>query len=355
MKLATSTCTSMRLGLHALTAPVRLVPRAFTAPVRLVSHAASSSPPPQHFDESTMPSPVDGAPGRSHCFIAKGWSQGRGMYGGVLLAQVARAAQQQLHMNLPSIERHAGLKAPSQAARTNCLTLPRCASCVPPTRRLRSINMSFLAPVLPGEVLLTTSILRSGSAVSHVRVELYQGDESDLCATAELTFGSGRAGVAQPAPPRPATALPHDCLPMKAFGGFTDHLEHRWTGTDAMLSGAARPVVQGWVRPRLPATVDAGLVVAMLDSFPPPVWCAVNQRCPAASLQLHMQLVRDDVPDTAAAPAHPWFFYESHATLIGGGYSDIQGRLWLEDGTFLGLVTQCVVDFSDRTLLASRL
>ena len=310
----------MRLGLHALAAPVRLVPRAFTAPVRLVSHAASSSPPPLHFDESTMPSPVDGAPGRSHCFIAKGWSQGRGMYGGVLLAQVARAAQQRL----------------------------------PPTRRLRSINMSFLAPVLPGEVLLTTSILRSGSAVSHVRVEFYQGDdESDLCATAELTFGSGRAGVAQPAPPRPATALPHDCLPMKAFGGFTDHLEHRWTGTDAMLSGAARPVVQGWVRPRLPATVDAGLVVAMLDSFPPPVWCAVNQRCPAASLQLHMQLVRDDVPDTAAASAHPWFFYESHATLIGGGYSDLQGRLWLEDGTFLGLVTQCVVDFSDRTLPAS--
>ena len=322
MKLATSTCTSMRLGLHALTAPVRLVPRAFTAPVRLVSHAASSSPPPQHFDESTMPSPVDGAPGRSRCSIAKGWSQGRGMYGGVLLAQVARAAQQQL----------------------------------PPTRRLRSINMSFLAPVLPGEVLLTTSILRSGSAVSHVRVELYQGDdESDLCATAELTFGSGRAGVAQPAPPRPATALPHDCLPMKAFGGFTDHLEHRWTGTDAMLSGAARPVVQGWVRPRLPATVDAGLVIAMLDSFPPPAWCAVNQRCPAASLQLHMQLVRDDVPDTAAASAHPWFFYESHATLIGGGYSDLQGRLWLEDGTFLGLVTQCIVDFSDRTLPASRL
>ena len=290
---------------------VRLVPRVLTASL---SHAASrGSPPPLHFDESTTP--VESTPGRSHCSIAKGWSQGRGMYGGVLLAQVARAAQQRL----------------------------------PSTRRLRSINMSFLAPVLPGEVLLTTSILRSGSAVSHVRVELYQGDESDLCATAELTFGSGRAGVAQPAPPRPATALPHDCLPMKAFGGFTDHLEHRWTGTDAMLSGAARPVVQGWVRPRLPATVDAGLVVAMLDSFPPPVWCAVEKRCPAASLQLHVQLVRD-VPDTAAAPAHPWFFYESHATLIGGGYSDIQGRLWLEDGTFLGLVTQCVVDFSDRTL-----
>lgn len=305
MKLASSTCTRVPLG-----------PRALTAPVRLVSRAASSSPPPLHFDESTTPRFVDSTPGRSHCSIAKGWSQGRGMYGGVLLAQVARTAQQ----------------------------------CLPPTRRLRSINMSFLAPVLPGEVLLTTSILRSGSAVSHVRVELYQDDESGLCATAELTFGSGRAGVAQPAPPRPATALPHDCLPMKAFGGFTDHLEHRWTGTDAMLSGAARPVVQGWVRPRLPATVDAGLVVAMLDSFPPPVWCAITKRCPAASLQLHMQLVRDVVPDTAAAPAHPWFFYESHATLIGGGYSDIQGRLWLEDGTFLGLVTQCVVDFSDRTL-----
>lgn len=306
MKLAARTC-----------APVRLGPRAFTAPMRLVSLAASSRPPPLHFDESTTPSPVDSTSGRSHCSIAKGWSQGRGVYGGVLLAQVARAAQQRLSE--------------------------------PPTRRLRSINMSFLAPVSPGEVLLTTSILRSGSAVSHVRVELRQGGESDLCATAELTFGSGRAGVAQPAPPRPATALPHECLPMKAFGGFTDHLEHRWTGTDALLSGAARPVVQGWVRPRLPATVDAGLVVAMLDSFPPPVWCAVSKRCPAASLQLHIQLARDDVPHMPAAPAHPWFFYESHATLIGGGYSDIQGRLWLEDGTFLGLVTQCVVDFSDRT------
>ena len=66
------------------------------------------------------------------------------MYGGVLLAQVARAAQQRL-------------RDVSDAAE-------------PPTRRLRSINMSFLAPVSPGEVLLTASILRSGSAVSHVRV-----------------------------------------------------------------------------------------------------------------------------------------------------------------------------------------
>ena len=308
---------------------MRLGPRAFTAPIRLVSQAASSRPP-LHFDESTTPSPVDSTSGRSHCSIADGWSQGRGMYGGVLLAQVARAAQQRLRDVSDADE--------------------------PPTRRLRSINMSFLAPVSPGEVSLTTSILRSGSAVSHVRVELRQGGESsgesELRATAELTFGSGRAGVAQPAPPRPATALPLECLPMKAFGGFTDHLEHRWTGTDALLSGAARPVVQGWVRPRLPATVDAGLVVAMLDSFPPPVWCAVSRRCPAASLQLHMQLARDAVPHTPAAPAHPWFFYESRATLIGGGYSDIQGRLWLEDGTFLGLVTQCVVDFSERTLPA---
>ena len=173
------------------------------APLRrwLVSQAASirrlctstppppgliSRPPPLHFDESTTPSPVDSTSGRSRCSIAKGWSQGRGVYGGVLLAQVARAAQQRL-------------RDVSDAAE-------------PPTRRLRSINMSFLAPVSPGEVLLTASILRSGSAVSHVRVELHQGGEAPLSRTggadfrlamrdsgAHFRLGPGRRGTARSA------------------------------------------------------------------------------------------------------------------------------------------------------------
>ena len=70
------------------------------------------------------------------------------MYGGVLLAQVARAAQQRL-------------RDVSDAAA--------------PTRRLRSINMSFLAPVSLRKLM----VIGGGSDVAHPsRVKVYVGQEN---------------------------------------------------------------------------------------------------------------------------------------------------------------------------------
>ena len=67
---------------------------------------------------------------------------------------------------------------------------------------------------------------------------------------------------------------------------------------------------------------------------------------PVASVTTHMQLLRDP----ASLPGeHPWYLYESTATHMGDGHSDIQGRLWHEDGGLCGLITQHIADFSSST------
>ena len=92
-----------------------------------------------------------------------------------------------------------------------------------------------------------------------------------------------------------------------------------------------------------PTRKDHGLLVALLDAPPPPIFASMSRPCPAASVTTHMQLVADP----ASLPGErPWFVYESKATYMGSGHSDIVGRLWCEDGTYVGSIALHIADFS---------
>ena len=91
---------------------------------------------------------------------------------------------------------------------------------------------------------------------------------------------------------------------------------------------------------------EAAHLVALLDAAPPPVWTALTAPAPAASAMLHLQVTCDPA---GLVGERPWFLYESYASHMGGGHSDIQARLWAEDGTLCGVATQHIVDFTSST------
>ena len=110
------------------------------------------------------------------------WTQGRAIYGGLLMAGSVRALQTQ----------------------------------VPRDRQLRSLLSTFVAPVRPGEFRCDARILRSGSSFTHGEARIVQGDS--VCVVIAAGFGTQRPpGLVVPAAAAPAVPPPDDYvrLPMK--------------------------------------------------------------------------------------------------------------------------------------------
>jgi len=246
--------------------------------------------------------------------IPEEWSQGRACFGGVLLAIAARA----------------------------------CDSLVEQERSLRSVNVTYVAPAAPGPIVVKVEKIREGGSVTHFGCRILQNEKTVTLFA--LAYGLIREGCLS-IPPLPLTwdgepgvghELPY-IPPMTPQ--FTQHLEYRWTLDSVPFSGSEKAHVKGWIRPAIPIPVDAAQILMLLDAYPPPIWSKADRIFMASSLSSHFQI--RNIPSSEENP-HPWFFYDGPASVVGQGYSDVQARLWHEDGTLVAVGMQQFVDFSNR-------
>lgn len=253
-------------------------------------------------------------PGLVETSIPEAWSQGRACFGGLLLAQVARGGE----------------------------------ALVSTDRKLRSLNITFVAPTGPGTVRIRYEVIREGRSVSHIQARMTQEDRVVVMST--LAYGTSRPlSLSMESAPMPDAGKPGDGYEMPfnppATPEFTQHIDYRWVVDHMPFSGSDVAHVRGWVRPTIPSPVDPPLILAMMDAYPPPLWSMATGLFMASSLSSHYQVL--DLPDSESNP-HPWFLYDGPATVVGGGYSDVVGRLWHEDGTLVAVGMQHFADFSER-------
>ena len=247
-------------------------------------------------------------------YIPEEWSQGRACFGGILLAIAARA----------------------------------CDACAQEDRSLRAVNVTYVAPAGAGPIQVEVEKVRVGGSVTHFGCRILQEGKTVTMFT--FAYGKTREGclsippIAMPftGPPGEGKELPF--LP-PLTPQFTQHLEYRWVLNSTPFSGAEDAHVQGWIRPAIPVAVDGAQILALLDAYPPPVWSKAKKVFMASSLSSHFQI--RDIPSAKENP-HPWFFYDGPASVVGDGYSDVQARLWHEDGTLVAVGMQQFVDFSNR-------
>lgn len=179
------------------------------------------------------------APLRFRATIPDGWQQGRGAFGGLVLATLARAME---------------------------------ASDDAPGRRLRTLTGDLCGPVQPGEVELVVRALRRGANQTNLAAELVQGGETLATATAVLS--APRNVVARSLqPPAPSPERWQD-LPVLAIEPplgpvFARHYEYRSNGP-LPFSGGDAPVAAGFLREKArPTRLDAPALVAYLDAWWP--------------------------------------------------------------------------------------
>ncbi len=261
------------------------------------------------FDLLTTPAP-SGA-NRFTLEIPDGWQQGRGTFGGLVMAALTRAAE---------------------------------AAIGDPARVLRALAGEIVGPVTPGPAELSVEILRAGNNVTTASARLLQNGE--LQAHAVCVAGADRGTYAIPANIPTPELVPWRDLPVAPIGPpgapvFTQHVEFRLTGA-IPFSGVADAgrETSGWVRFRRAGRArDAAWLVAMIDTWWPAMIVAEARPRPVATLTFAFERCGDPAGLDPESP----LYYRARVLAGDGGYAIEARELWGEDGRLLALNQQTFV------------
>ncbi|QJR15913.1 acyl-CoA thioesterase [Usitatibacter palustris] len=250
---------------------------------------------------------IQAADGESTLDVPEDWLQGRTLFGG-LQAVVGLAAM-----------------------RT-----------VAPAAPLRSLQVTFLAPVPGGPVQARARVLRSGKNTTHVEARVVDGDNT-LCLMVGV-FGVARASAVALRPQQPSFT------PAKTFElpwvpgvtpNFTQHFKARWIVGAPPYTGNTSPesVIELGMRDDGPTTESH--VVAMADFIPPIALSYLKTPVPAASLTWMLELLPEDFGSLAL---DGWRI-DAQMTAAHSGYINQSLILWGPAGVPVALGRQTMVVF----------
>jgi acyl-CoA thioesterase len=256
-------------------------------------------------DELVNPRPVGG--GRFEATFPEGWRQGRGLFGGLVLATIARALELELGDS---------------------------------SRPLRSLSAELCGPTQPGPAVIEVSRLRVGNNVATLSARLVQDRQVQAHATGALARSRG-SDAARTSLATPARTPRFDALePLPVEPPFGPEFARFWDFRNVgpfPLSSNAEPVTSGWIRPKAPGTRrDAASVVASADAWWPARFVCLDAPRPMATVSFALTLAIDP---TRLAPDEP-LFHQSRELALFGGYSLEVRELWTASGELVAVNQQ---------------
>lgn len=260
-------------------------------------------------DLDALVTPTAVGDGRFSIDVPDRWQQGRGAFGGLVLAMLARAGE---------------------------------ATVADPGRPLRTLTGEIVGPTVPGPAEVAVEVLRAGTGATTVAARLVQ--QGAVQCHAVIVFGKARATADAPPTIAPPERPAFEGVPVAPVGPpmapvFAQHVEFRPTGP-LPFSGGADPRVEGWVRFRRPGVRrDGAWLVAMADTYWPTILVAARGPRPAATLTFAFQALDDP---SGLAPDAP-LYYRGRLLAARDGYATESRELWDERGRLLALNQQTFV------------
>ncbi|HLA32139.1 MAG TPA: thioesterase family protein [Pseudomonas sp.] len=245
--------------------------------------------------------------------IPERWGQGRATFGGLLAAVLFERITAQVAQDRP----------------------------------VRSVLLSFVAPVAPGAMEVQVEVLREGKGATQVQATAYQNDQA--CAVLLASFGGERESMLSVEhEPAPVFAAPDEVQAFPFIAGltpdFTRYFDYRYTLGKMPFMGSEQRAMGGWIRLRedSPSGIGVAALLALLDAWPPAVFSLLRKPASGSSLTWAISFVA--VPQGCSA--NDWWQYQADIQSSAKGYSHIDARLWDKHGRLAVLSRQTVSVFA---------
>lgn len=242
--------------------------------------------------------------------VPDGWQQGRGAFGGLVVALLTRALEE-------------GIAAPD--------------------RRLRSITSELPGPTLPGPAEVRVEILRAGNAVTTATARLVQNGE--VQAHAVGVFGKARNAEGTDGlylePPKLRPWQQMEVLPVEPplAPDFSRFFEYR-SEVGLPFSGQTAPHAEGWIRPvHRGKARDSAYIVACMDAWYPVLLASLEMMRPMATVAFTLQQVSDL---EGLDPEQPLMYRSKDVAVRDGFFVELR-ELWGHDGRLVALNQQTFV------------
>ncbi|WP_281647119.1 thioesterase family protein [Parendozoicomonas sp. Alg238-R29] len=243
--------------------------------------------------------------------VTENWTQGRACFGGIQAAFSLRAMAMVLREDTP----------------------------------LRSILVSFVAPIAVGEIEIQVRKLRQGKNVTHMHAEIIQGN--NVCCSMNACFGLAReSSVELEAKSFPEGVKgPEGVVELPYIKGltpeFTRQYQMRW-GIGSMPFSAQKGNTTGiWVKGKEEGLSDMEHLVMVADIPPTPALSKMKKPAPASSLTWMLEILKDDF----VARKDDWWFVETTLEHFNHGYGQQQYTIYAPDKTPVALGRQVVTVF----------
>ena len=242
--------------------------------------------------------------------FSENWSQGRSAYGGLAAAFAVTAMRKQL----------------AQA------------------QTIRSLMVSFIAPVAAGEVTVEASLLRQGKNVSQCSANVIS--QGQIALQAMAAFGNSREAFE---PPRQAIKKLPDRNSGIAFSDnskqtphFLQYFDGCWIGGGIPFSGNYKPFLNLWVRHKQDVSRFPVEKLLAIADIPPPVLLSHFDKPPVPASSLSWSLEFIEAPELISSE---WFYMEFEIDAAADGYTQQSGKIYDESGRLIALTRQCMVYF----------
>ena len=195
-------------------------------------------------------------------------------------------------------------------------------------RMPRALTVYYPAAPVGGPVAISTQVERSGRSMTYVTARLEQDGALAALATAAFSADWPRT-VELDTTGRPDVPPPDDIPPLDRGGlvpPFVQFFHFRPTTGDEWFTGAPRAVSGGWMRLREDHELDAPLVAALADAWPPAIFPAASSPVAAPTVELTVHF-RSPLP----APGR-WVLGVFESRVARDGFFEEDGVLWSEDG-----------------------
>lgn len=244
--------------------------------------------------------------------ILPGWGQGRATFGGLVAALMYRAV----------------------------------SLSVPAPRPLRSLTISFVAPVAPGEVKFDVQLLRVGKSASQLLCLAKQGEQT--VAVMQVSQGDARdSAILVEAAASETFAAPEQCVALPFAQGispdFTGHFDMHWAKGALPFCGSSEANIGGWIRFKEEVSI-AGIehLLALVDGWPPAVLPMFKRPAPISSLSWTLELYADP----SVQKGSDWWHYLARTDIAHDGYAGIGAEMRDREGHLVAISRQTVSLFA---------